>query len=153
MRYTLLATGLIGLGVLIFDQCPVIVWVGSTDLTVEFVVRDADTGQSIEGVDLLIRGRTRLEREEREWQLKTDRNGVARGLAESHRCVGRQSRLRFTDTYHVYPVEWVVSVKAPGYEEVEPLNLSEPPYRSAAVRSGPHQALLVVPIALRKSAP
>jgi hypothetical protein len=152
-RIGLIAGVVIALGVLIYDRCPVIVWVGSTDLTIEFVVTDADTGQPVEDADVLIRGRTRHESEDREWQLKTDRGGIARGFAKGQTCVGRESRLRFTDTYHVYPAEWVVRVKAAGYAETDPLDLHEPPFRTAARRNGPHQALLVVPIALRKSAP
>jgi hypothetical protein len=153
LRIGLICLGVVAAVAVIYDRFPIIVWVGSTDLTVEFVVTDADTGQPVEGADVLILGRTRHEREDREWQLKTDRSGIARGVVQDQTCVGRESGLRFTDTYHVYPVEWVVRVKAPGYAETEPLDLHQPPFRTAAMRNGPRQALLVVPIALRKSAP
>ena len=68
-------------------------------------------------------------------------------------CGGHRSRLGFTDTYSVQPVDWLLVVLAEGYQKPEMSYVNEPGgrYRGKAIETGPRQAKLVIPIALRKS--
>jgi hypothetical protein len=47
-----LGLGLPALGLLVYDRLSFIRWIGPTELTIEFVVKDADSGKPIEGAEL-----------------------------------------------------------------------------------------------------
>ena len=134
-------------------------WVGRTDLTVEFVVTDEETGQPIRNAEIAIvswggfyeDGR-RMEssgiKEER-LTLTTDDTGIARYVCRHSMSFGTSGL--FTNSYCVHLPEWTVTMSAVGFVPNEPFFLDHAPYRRAVKRVGPRQATLVVPIALRKS--
>lgn len=142
-------------------DAPTILWVGNTDLTVEFEVTDVESGAPIQGADISILSeggfnadgdrlrQAGLRREE--LKLTTDDTGVARYLCRDSMCCGEQSTLRFTDTLSVYLPRWRVTVGAVGYTAHEPFILEERPNRRKEQRDGPRRAKLVVPIKLSKS--
>jgi hypothetical protein len=160
VRYGLIAFGIVGaipvIGelILLYDRSGELRWVGFTDLTVEFVVTDAETGRPIESAEILgyPEGGGPPGAEPIRWI--TDQNGVARGEVR-RMCSGKQSRLQRTDTFNVHSPPWYLLVSAPGYEGAGPSHLNEPGglFRGVAVRTGPGQSAMTVPIALRKSVP
>jgi hypothetical protein len=132
-----------------------------TDLTVEFVVTDAATGEPIQGAELLILSygglnddghrlaREKLERED--LKLTTDDGGSASYICRGSLCFGRSSLFR--NTYWVHLPSWYVTVKRAGYLPNETFFLDELPHRRAVKQVGPQQAKVVVPLALHKSRP
>src|SRR5947207_2815681 len=122
IRYLLVGLALVALAVVLYDRTHIIRWVGSTELTVEFVVTNADTGQPIDGAEIVATNPENQRELPLRW--KTDRDGVARWSGQTT-CAGAQSGLRFTDTYSVRPSPWFVSVTAPGYQNLEPTWLYE----------------------------
>src|ERR1700732_3342445 len=81
-----------------------ILWVGSTDLEIEFVVTEVVTGQPVEGAKIAVHsdGGFYREREEKGFTLLTDQDGIARRVCHDSMCFGTRSGLRFTDTYVVH---------------------------------------------------
>ena len=140
---------------------PTVMWVGNTNLTVEFAVTDAETGKPIEGADLAITSYggfnedgsrlRKTERQEEELTLKTDVSGSAEYVCRDSMCFGTRSPLRFTDTFCVHLPQWRVAAKATGYEATEPFWVDVPPYLSAVKKTGNGQSKVVVPIALHKA--
>jgi hypothetical protein len=84
--------------------------------------------------------------------LNTDQNGVAR-LAVKNITFTSEERLIVLTTYRVYPVLIATSVEAAGYEDSGSIQLYNPPYRDAVTYLGQRQAILVVPISLKKASP
>ncbi len=152
VRRILIVAGLCALVVFLIDA-PTVLWVGRTDLTVEFVVTDAATGQPIEGADVSIHsyGGFYAERGEMDLLLKADSRGAARYVCRDNMCCGAESTLRFTDTFSAHLPEWSAVVKARGYVSTEPFWLSDHPARTAVKRIAPRQSKIVIPVALRKS--
>ena len=152
VRRTLLVVGLCALAAFLIDA-PTMLWVGRTDLTLEFVVTDAVTGQPIEGADVSIHssGGFYAEREEMDLLLKSDQQGAARYVSRDNMCCGAESTLRFTDTFSAHMPYWSVVVSAPGYVATEPFGLHDHPARASVKRTAPRQSKVVIPIALRKS--
>src|SRR6266487_4248331 len=76
-------------------------WVGRTDLTVEFVVTDAETGEPIRGADISIQSYGGLNadghrlqetnREKEELKLTTDEAGTARYVCRDSMSFGTSS--------------------------------------------------------------
>lgn len=136
-------------------------WVGSTNLTIEFIVTDAETGEPVKDANLAIlsyggfyedgRRLQNSERKEEELKFTTNETGVASYVCRQSMCFGTSSL--FKNTYCVHLPYWYVTVGAAGYTTNEPFSLDELPYRRAVKRVGPQQAKLVVPIALHKSRP
>ena len=135
------------------DKMQTVYWVGSADLTIEFLVTDADTGEPIKDAEILIRseGGFYEEREPQELRLQTDLSGVARYVCRRSMSFGTQSGLRFTNTYCVHLPFWFVGITSPGYTSVEPFELDSLPFSRAVKEVGPQQARLVVPVSLRKA--
>jgi hypothetical protein len=148
----LLVLAAVPLAVWCFDRVQLIYWVGGTDLEVEFVVTDAATGEPVEAAEIgiLSEGGFYRERDEKQFALRTDREGVARRVCHDGMCFGTQSGLRFTDTYHVHLPWWFFRVSAPGYEGMEPVYLDEPEYVRQVRRVGPRAAKVVVKVRIRK---
>lgn len=145
----LLLIGLCSLAVFLIDL-PTIRWVGSTDVTIEFVITDADTGDPIEGAEVSVRATedSSTESGEHLFSLRSDQHGSARYLRRDNRCGGARSRLGLTDTFAVYPPDWRVEVSAPGNVPAEPFVVGNHPRRSE--RTGPGQSRMLIPVALRK---
>jgi hypothetical protein len=153
----LIVLAVLPLGVVVYDALGKIAWVGSTELTIEFAVRDANSGQPIEGADLTVYAETEryLNGRDRTFHLKTDSDGVARYFIPEITCCGTQSNLRlFTDTRVVYTPAWtIVTTTAPGYQQPEPFDLQPSRYKRNFQRLGPRKDKLTIPIALHKSSP
>src|SRR5262249_9434876 len=154
LRYPLVGLVLAAL-VVGYDRSHAVDWVGSTDLSLEFVAIDGDTAQPIEGADLVVIAETSryLKKNERSFRLKTDETGVARHEILGCLCSGIESGLRFTNTRSVDVPAWLIVCGAPGYQEAEPFWIHEPPFGEKIERLGPQRDKLVVHIPLRKSQP
>jgi hypothetical protein len=100
-------------------------WVGSTDLTVEFIVADAETGQRIVGATIKIQseGGFYKERGSREFDLITGTDGTSEYECLDNMCFGTSGG--FTNTYVVHLPSWFYKVTAPGYRTTELIYLNE----------------------------
>jgi hypothetical protein len=138
-----------------YDRMGMIAWVGGTDLEIVFVLTDADTGEPIRGAKLLVHseGGFYKEREEKEFSLVTNEMGTASRVCHNTMCCGKQSNLRFTDTFGVYLPDWFVSPSAPGYEAGETFFLDDVPYQRQVQRLAPGRTRLMVPLRLHRAAP
>ena len=135
------------------DRVQMIHWVGSTDLGVVFVVTDDATGAPVLGARVEVlqsSGGFYEDREEREFALITDVDGLARRECRRSMCFGTRSGLGFTDTFVVHLPYWRFRVFADGHEPVEWTELDVPEYIRRARRAGPGKAELVVPLSLHK---
>src|SRR5262249_39986542 len=143
----------VALATVLYDRLQVFHWVGSADLTIEFLVTDAETGEPIQNADILIHseGGFYEERHPRDFRLRTDSKGAVRYVCRRSMSFGNQSGLRFTDTFNVHLPWWFVGVAAPGYQTIEPFELEA--YHQPVKEVGPRHAKLIVPIALHKSPP
>jgi hypothetical protein len=131
--------------------------VGGADLSVEFVVTDANSGQPIPGARVNIScdgGFYNGVDEDRKgaFDIRTDAAGIARRLLRNNRCIGTQSLLKFTDTYHVYTSAWNLRAFAEGYRTSEWIHLWKD-YDGKAERDGPEKDRLIVPVAVQKAVP
>lgn len=161
LRYPILIVMLAVLGAGLYDRVVMIRWVGDTNLTVEFVVTDAETGEPVKGADLSIlseggfnedgRRLDKTELKKEEIKLTTDESGTARYVCRKSMCTGSESGLKFTNTYAFALPWWSVTPKATGYAAESAFSLNELEHVRAVKRVGPQQAKLVVPTALRKS--
>ena len=152
VRYLTIGLLLAAVGLAAYDRMLTYRWVGSTDLTVEFVVVDAETRQPIDGADIAAIEPGKPRADPIRWT--TDRDGIAQWEGKTW-VSGRQSGLLLTDTCSIGRPDWLLCVDAPGYEKQEPggLNESASPFRGTVVQAGPAQSKLVVPIALHRSQP
>lgn len=159
-RGQLLVVGLIGavlltLGISLLMRlmsAEEISWVGGTDLEIEFIVRDAETGEPIKEALIRIRAESGgfcKDEDEREFCLLTDGQGRVKHLCEQCMCFGTQSRTK--DTFVVHLPWWWFEVSAPGYSASELTYLDDLPYRRD-VQRGKGTARLVVTTKLRKGA-
>ena len=145
-------------GAILYDRGARLLWDGRTDLTVDFVVTDAATGQPIEGAEIAIVSSGGLNadgyrlqetgRKTEEFVLKTDGSGTARYVCRGCMRWGSTSGLGLTTTYSVYLPRWCMAARAPGYAETEPFFLNDAHQRAA--NAGP-KARIVVSVALHKS--
>src|SRR5215207_5993454 len=133
-----------------YDRLQGIYWVGSTDLDVAFAVTDAGTGGPIPGarVEVQSEGGFYEERDEQEFVLVANSDGVARKECRNSMCFGTQSGLRFTDTFVVHLPWWRFRVTADGYESGDWTEMDVPENVRRAQRSEPGKAKLVVPVTL-----
>jgi hypothetical protein len=142
----------IAVAVFIYDSSRV-VWVGHTDLEVEFHVVDADTGEPVEGAAIAVRqdaGGFCEDTSAREFELLTDGDGEAQRVSHSCMCFGTQSRLKFTDTYFVHLPWWHFRVSAGGHKTSTTQDLDVPAYIRKAKRAAPGIARLVVQVELAR---
>jgi hypothetical protein len=124
--------------------------VGVTDLEIVFVVIATNTSAPIDGakVDVVDNGRITSGRSAEEFQLLTDRDGMATRLCPRCRWAGYRSGLRITDTFAVRPPNWSVRVSADGYESSELQDLCESENVTKSRRVAPQAARLFVHVAL-----
>jgi hypothetical protein len=146
------------LGAVLLPSIQTVRWVGSTDLTVEFVVTDAETGEPIPGAEISIQPEVGVDRSgipKEGLKLSTQETGTARYLCRDTMCSGTNGPFWFTRSFGVRVPDWIVIVEATHYAEIEPLWISASPatYRRTIERDGPKQARLIVPISLRKVQP
>lgn len=136
-----------------FDRFVRSLWVGSTDLMVEFVVTDATSSGPVPGarVEVQSQGGFYAEDFEQEFALTADAGGLASKECLRCECYGSDSGLRFTDTFAVYLPYWRYRVVAEGYESTEWANLYALEHARQVQRTGPRHAKLIVPVTLAKS--
>lgn len=130
-----------------------ICWVGYTDLEVEFVVSDDEDERPIQGATVSIfaqKGGFCDEREEQQFSLTTDSEGVAKRVARGCMCFGTKNwRL---DTFAFHLPYWWFRASAPGYvtSKSEFLDDMETMKYARQVRRGEGMAHLTVRIRLRR---
>ncbi len=154
LRSGLVVLSLLLLGAIAYDRTVSVRWVGSTRLTVELRVANAETQQPIDNAEILIFAESNrgLEPEDQPVRMRTDRDGTVRHECPSATTAGQQSGLGFTDTRSVAPRDWLLSVRAEGYVGIEDFTLTGQ-RRGTAMSTGTGQAKLVVLIPLRKAQP
>jgi hypothetical protein len=136
-----------------FDRMEGIIWVGETDLVVEFAIKDDATGTSIPRARVEIQQRSGgfyEDREERDFVLVADGDGFTFRECRKSMCFGTRSGLGFTDTFVVHLPYWLFRVLAGEYESSEWINLDVPQYIRQTRRAGPGKAKLTVPVSLHK---
>ncbi|HEV3436416.1 MAG TPA: hypothetical protein VG122_03590 [Gemmata sp.] len=128
-------------------------WVGGTDLTVEFVTIDADTGQPIAGSTIKINseGGFYKESEPRDFELTTGGDGTAQYQCLNSMCFGTSGM--FTNTFVVHLPWWNYTVSAPGYQLSERIYLDTSETARQVKRTGPGVSKVVVPIPLHQAVP
>jgi hypothetical protein len=111
-------------GLLLLPVVPRVDWVGRTDLEIEFVVSDAETGEPIPGATIQVHSEGGLyaERQRQDFVLATDQAGSVKRLCQSCLCCGRSGWM--VDTYSVAVPEWSYRASAPGYAASEPADLA-----------------------------
>jgi hypothetical protein len=127
--------------------------IGGTDLTVEFVITDAESGQPIDSAALHIHseGGFYADNYTQDFRLVTDSEGIARSVCHENRYTSRSGGLWSTNTFAVYLPDWFITVIARDYQTTESLYLKDIRPRRAAERTGKGQSRVVVPISLRKA--
>ncbi len=128
-------------------------WVGGTDLSVEFLVTDAESGQPISEARIEIEsyGGLYQDRDEKEFTLTADAAGVARKECKENLCSGKQSGLNLNNTFHVALPDWRYRVVAKGYNSGDWIFLSSPEPRRNVQRVGVGKTRLVIPVQLPRS--
>ena len=138
----------------LIDRSSTLVWVGATDLSVEFFIADARTGEPISNARINIINEGGFydgadEDHKAPFDIQTNMDGIATRLLRNQRCIGSESRLRFSDTYRVYRPVWNLRVFANGYETSERINIwSEYPCKMERVGVGKDK--MIVRIELNK---
>jgi hypothetical protein len=129
---------------------PTILWVGSTDLNVVFVVLDRDTKERISGADVEFGSYGHDEGFSGEVRLKTDAVGVAFHVIENVRSSGRSGALEWKETFVVNVPYWQYRITAVGYEPIEFVFLRSHVQPGSIKQNGPRKSLIEVPVELRK---
>jgi hypothetical protein len=126
-------------------------WVGSIDLEVVFAATDAVTGAPIPGAEVEVQsdGGFYEERQPRDFRMIAGPDGRAAHLCRNTMCFGTREPL-LTDSFDLHLPHWRFRASAPGYEPTALEELEVPEFHRAVRREGPHRAVLVVPIPLRK---
>lgn len=155
--WTLILFVLIALPLLLWgcDRLRTIYWVGHTDLEVEFVVTDAANGSPIPQarIEVYSEGDSYSEDSEREFALATGQDGRVIKECLSSMCSGKESGLRFTDTFAVHLPGWTFRGVAEGYEPGEWRGLATRESVRQVQRVDSDKAKLVVPVSLRRAFP
>jgi len=143
----LIAVFVLALLVIVYDRFGIILWQGMTDLEIEFVITDADSGKPVPKGRIEIQ---EMEPRNEPFGLIADDAGIARKICPDCRTGGAHSRLRFTDSWVLKMPSFMLHVTAAGYDPSARICLWEPKYREQVRRIGAGQAKLVVPIFLEK---
>jgi hypothetical protein len=132
-------------------------WVGATDLTVEFALTDADTGEAVPGAALRVHTEGGFYRggwggdgdDLKDFELVTGPDGAARCLCPDSMCFGTKSL--FTDTFGVHLPWWWIRASAPGYQPSALTEVDVPEHWRAVRRTGPGTAKVVIPVRLKRT--
>ena len=151
-RFVVFGVAVVAVLLFAFERVQRIHWVGSTNLEIEFLVTQADTGQPVQGAEIAVwsEGGFYRERADRQFSLLTDEQGKARRVCHESMCFGTQSGLRLTDTYVVHLPWWNFRVSAPGYWTRELTSLDIPENVRQVQRLGPETAKLVVRVSVER---
>jgi hypothetical protein len=139
--------------VVAYDRLLLILWDGHTDMEIEFVVTDAETGAATPDARIEIESDESYcdERDQREFTLTTNADGVASSISHTVFCGGTRSGLGITESYDFLLPHWRYRVIAAGYMPREAVRLEGSTNAHDVERLGPRQSRFVVPVALRKS--
>jgi hypothetical protein len=129
---------------LFFPMVQVAWWVGHTDLLIEFIVSDADTGEPIPNAKIQIHSEGGLceEREKEDFQLVTGSTGKVQRLCRQCMCFG--TRGWNIDTFEVHLPWWSYRVSAPGYVETVRTELDVQENVRRVQRLEEHSSLVVL---------
>jgi hypothetical protein len=138
---------------LVFSTGKKTVWVGFTDLEVEFVVTDADNGKPIDGATIFISAESGgycEEQDKKQFQLTTQSDGIAKRLCKQCMCFGTVGWN--VDTFMVHLPKWHFFAATRGYRQSEweyfdTINTTK---YSSQVRRGNGSAQMMVCIEMRK---
>ena len=136
-----------------YDRLNTTFWVGNTDLTVEFVVADSQTGRPVSGakVDVEYSDGYYGQANQPPVHWTANENGLASEVLGCQ-IFGTASGLGFTDEFTVENPVWRYRVVADGYEPSGWLRLDTAANRQQPRLIGPRRSLIRVPIFLRKTA-
>jgi hypothetical protein len=142
----------------LIDRAGIIYWVGGTNLLVEFIVSDDETGAPIKGAEIRVFSEGGLyheaNKQDEVFTLTTDANGIARRVCEESLCFGTQSTFRLTDTYHVHLPWWRVKASAPSYAPSNAwIEIDTPENHRVVEHAGRNSDRLIVPLTLKKQSP
>jgi hypothetical protein len=130
---------------------PAVVWDGSTDLQVEFLIVDGFTGRPIDDAQIHVHaepGGSCGEKQELTFDLRTNADGVAGRLCES--CTSSGTYSLMVETFGVRPPPWWFQASAEGYLPSTLDYLERRPYSKQAKRTD-RGAILTVRIELFKA--
>ena len=119
-----LVGGMLGILAWAYDKTSWMETAGRTNLEMEFLVTDADSGRQIPDARIQVEsdggryGPTRRTGPEK-FELRTNAAGKASRVLQNNQCGRSMSHLRFTDTYFVYMPEWRIRVTAADFESGE----------------------------------
>jgi hypothetical protein len=125
-------------------------WVGRTDLRIEIVVTDADTGSPIEGATIHVQtesGGFCREQDGPDFAMAVGRDGSVSRLYHQCMCFGTKTLMR--DSWSVHLPSWAFWATAPGYMDGDVTDLGRSHHRVRRGHGGP--ATLVVPVALHRA--
>src|SRR5206468_4296086 len=124
---------------------------GRADLEVVFIVTDAKSARPIKDARIAVRseGGFHRERDEKNFELTTDADGIARRICHETMSFGSQSNRKSTDTYSVHLPWWNFQVSAQGYSPGDSIYLDVPVYGRQVEHVSGGQARLVVRIFLQ----
>lgn len=133
----------------------VAIWVGHTNLMVEFTVSDAETGEPIPAARVEVQqaeGGFRDDHDKREFVLVADSAGVIGRECPGTTCTGRSNNLGSVDTFDAYLPQWRFRALAEGFETGEwiELNALQRQGKARAQRTGRGKSRVVLPVSLRK---
>ena len=147
--------GVLGVAVWLVDRSGGIDEIGGTNLDVEFLVTDADSGQAIPNAEIHIRCDYGCWYDGADGDLnklltlKTDAVGAAHRQCRNNRWTSRRSRLHFTNYYAVWIPGWNFQVLADGFDPSRSVDMAEE-YRGQEKHEGPGQERLTIRVALKK---
>ena len=133
-----------------FTLCQKMTWVGSTDVAIQFVVTDAETGVPIPNAVIRVHAETGgfcEECDEREFKVQTDQSGTGTHVCKRCMCYGSESV--FENTFGVHLPEWCYRAKASGYAASDLEFLGTEEHHKSVRRSKPN-ATVTVPVRLSK---
>jgi hypothetical protein len=127
-------------------------WIGSTDLEIEFVITEIGSGKGVPGARVEIQSSTHSYEtpKKEEFVLIADSGGVAAREWYNITCTGRQSGLRITNTFAVRRPWLKFRVTAAGFEATEWLAAEDLEAPRRVVRTGPRQSRWVIPVELKR---
>jgi hypothetical protein len=131
---------------------PTIVWVGNTDLKVEFHVTDRVTGDPIDDADVVFGSFHQDEREGTAF-LKTDYEGKTSLTFRGLTSAGKENALLRQDTFSCNVPYWSYQVAANGFERTDLIPLRQHVTKEAIKRTGRGKSKIVVPVQLSKTGP
>jgi hypothetical protein len=149
----LLLAILLVLDVIAIVLCPMVHWVGRTDVDISFIVTNAETGQPIPGASIqVLQGDSSFCKTDQNppFVLTADENGRATVRAMRCMCFGTSgwNGWRYRNTFGTHMPEWEFQIVKPGYVKTEAFWLSS---FLGSVKRGKEVWNMDVPVQLTRS--